>query len=86
MDTTNTAIIIGCLLVMLISGFYINKSLHTKRKELKKLIRKDYIIIAPKKFKHWLENKSVTELNDEIDRFKQAQPHLNGLSIFIRKK
>ena len=86
MNTINILITIACLLLLTASVFYINQSLLIKRRELKKLIRKDYIITAPKKFKHWLESKSITELNDEFDRFKQISPSLQGLSSFIRKK
>ena len=86
MNTMHIITIVITLVFFLWACWYTNKALVEKRQELKKMIRKRYIITRPQDFRHWVEIKSVSELNDELDRFQSTDPLPEHIARFLRLK
>ncbi len=88
MNVTSIITIAGVVALLIVSSYFTLKSAVTKRRELKSLIRKNYVITDPKSFCFWLESKSVCELNDEIDRFRKPDQHADTIKslCFLKKK
>ncbi len=86
MNTMHIITIVITVAFFLWACWYTNKALIEKRQELKKMIRKRYIITRPKDFRYWVEIKSLSELNDELDRFLNSDPLPEHIARFLRLK